>query len=97
MALGFGAGSISSFSIDTVFNGNNYTAGVVSPVANNNAISNGLSLSGAGLCSSCTGQASPNFYGTQAQGAGTVYTIQNSVGNAVNGAAVMDIFYSNNL
>ena len=89
MMVDFRALSIDSFNIDTVVNGINYAAGA-SSVSINNAINNGLILSGAGQCSTCTGQASLAFYGPQAEGAGTVYTIQDGATNAVNGASVMD-------
>ena len=96
MLVDFGTGMINAFNIDTDVNANNYSAGVVSPVLVVDAISNGLSLSGAGQCTSCSGQASLTLYGPGAEGAGTVYSIDNGV-NAVNGAAVMDIFNSDNL
>ena len=93
MSVTFGTTStVDTFDITTVIGVDTYQAGIsASPVLLNSAVSSGLNLIGTGSCTSCSGQASLIFFGPQADGAGTVYTIQDTrTNNMINGATVLD-------
>jgi len=90
MMVDFGAGLISSFNVDTVVNSTNYSA-AGSSTTFNDAMTNGISLSGTANCVNCSGKASLAFVGAGAENAGTVYSILDGMGSVANGVSIMEV------
>lgn len=92
MTVTFGTTStIDTFNISTTVGGAAYEGAIISPVSVSSPVMTNLNLSGGNACSACSGQANLTFFGVNAEGAGTVYTIDNSITNTqINGASVLE-------